>query len=164
MTDTLTIPEAAKELRCTQTTAIARGKVWDESDVAAHLGIEVARVKDLAACKDFPFSREFGRARRWLSDNFEGFALESMRRQTPTPCALYFHYDKNRVLLYVGISLSAIARLREHVRGSHWVDDITTVRIKRYATVEKARAAEVRAIKSRKPLHNKMHNGGRNYD
>jgi len=163
MSDVLKVPEAARALGCTEACAraIVKGQVWDESDVAAHLGIEVSQVKELAERPDFPFSRQFGkRSRRWLSDNFEGFALESLPQRNPGQCALYFHYEK-RTLLYVGISLSAIARLREHIRGSHWSDEITTVRIKKYATVEKARAAEVRAIKSMRPLHNIVHNRNR---
>jgi len=37
--------------------------------------------------------------------------------------ALYRHYDKQNILLYVGISLSATYRLRQHQSSAQWVTD-----------------------------------------
>ena len=68
--------------------------------------------------------------------------------------ALYRHFDADGILLYVGIALSPIARLCEHRAGSAWYDRITTVKIVRYPTRDEAEAAELRAIREERPLHN----------
>jgi len=71
---------------------------------------------------------------------------------------LYRHFDKDGVLLYVGISLSSVARLRQHEDHSHWFEKITRVEIENFETREKAIEAEVNAIICEKPIHNIMHN------
>jgi hypothetical protein len=69
------------------------------------------------------------------------------------PTALYRHFDSDGRLLYVGISLSAIIRLAEH-RASPWFDDIARVEIERHPTRKAALAAERKAIRDERPLHN----------
>lgn len=142
---------------------IPKGKVWTEKDVANHLGITVARVRDLAPRPGFPFSRYIGKTRRWLSDNFEGFSLDQVKRTNPK-CHLYYHYDKQHNLLYVGISLSAIGRLRQHNQRSHWADEIRTITVEHYDSVEEARIAEAQAIATERPRYNKALNWNRNDD
>ena len=71
---------------------------------------------------------------------------------------LYRHFDKAGKLLYVGISLSAIARLRAHRDSSDWYDEISTVSIEKFNTREEALEAEQRAIIEERPLRNVTHN------
>ena len=70
---------------------------------------------------------------------------------------LYRHYDSNKKLLYVGISLNAAARLAQHRDAAHWFDAITDVKIETYPTREDALAAERRAIAEENPACNIQH-------
>jgi hypothetical protein len=45
------------------------------------------------------------------------------------PTNLYRHFDADQTLLYVGISLSAIARLKQHKSVAGWRGKIATVTI-----------------------------------
>jgi hypothetical protein len=77
---------------------------------------------------------------------------------------LYRHFDKDGRLLYVGCSLSALARFERHRASSHWSLAITTMTIERFDSMEKAQEAERQAIINEAPLHNKIighSNGGR---
>ena len=70
---------------------------------------------------------------------------------------LYRHYDSDKKLLYVGISLSAAARLAQHRDAAHWFDDIATVTIETFPNREAALAAERKAIINEKPVCNIHH-------
>ena len=70
---------------------------------------------------------------------------------------LYRHYDKDGLLLYVGISLSALNRLSQHKTQSRWFIKIDTVKVTHYTSRKAALAAEKRAIKSEKPKYNKTY-------
>lgn len=70
---------------------------------------------------------------------------------------LYRHFDADGKLLYVGISLSAVARLSAHRHASHWFDRITSVTIQRFDTRQDALKAEYRAIQDEKPECNLDH-------
>jgi hypothetical protein len=74
-------------------------------------------------------------------------------------CTLYRHFDKEGVLLYVGISLSAVKRLSEHSKLSPWALDITSVTLEHLPTREEAIKAETKAIREEKPLYNIQQNG-----
>ena len=74
-----------------------------------------------------------------------------------TRTALYRHWDADKNLLYVGISLSAIARLGQHIAGSHWSDEISSVTIQQYPDRDSAIIAERRAIAEEAPLYNIAH-------
>lgn len=67
---------------------------------------------------------------------------------------LYRHFDGDGNLLYVGISLSAIARLGQH-KTSHWFNQIATVTIEKFDSRDDALDAEFLAIKTENPLHNR---------
>lgn len=71
---------------------------------------------------------------------------------------LYRHFDKHSRLLYIGISLSTVARLSQHRDCSHWFDRIVHIVIEHYETREEASAAEARAIEVEKPFYNKVFN------
>lgn len=78
-------------------------------------------------------------------------------QEDKTPTELYRHYDKDGTLLYVGISLSTVARLGQHKTYSRWFEKIDTIKIERYTSRKAALAAEKRAIKSERPKYNKAH-------
>jgi hypothetical protein len=70
---------------------------------------------------------------------------------------LYRHFDGDGRLLYVGISLSAIARLAEHKAASHWFWQIARIEVTAYATRSSALKAERISIQREKPLRNIAH-------
>jgi hypothetical protein len=69
---------------------------------------------------------------------------------------LYRHFDKSGVLLYVGISKSALKRLMNHKESSTWASQIATVTIERFETRKLAEKAELLAIANEQPVHNKV--------
>lgn len=71
-------------------------------------------------------------------------------------CALYRHFDADGVLLYVGISLSAVQRLSQH-SASPWSDRIARVDVERFPSREAAERAEREAIQTERPKHNATH-------
>lgn len=72
----------------------------------------------------------------------------------PVRTALYRHFGADGVLLYVGISLNAIARQAAHAMQAHWHQDIARISIEWFESREAALAEELRAIRSEKPRHN----------
>lgn len=74
--------------------------------------------------------------------------------------ALYRHYDKDGVLLYVGISMRVMERLSQHTQDtnrSYWFDQIAIQTIEWFETRAEAIEAERWAIINEKPLYNKQH-------
>jgi len=71
--------------------------------------------------------------------------------------ALYRHFNKDGELLYVGISLRAAERLRQHIDGSCWRYEIASVTVEWFDTRDAALDAERLAIKSEAPIFNKTH-------
>lgn len=70
-----------------------------------------------------------------------------------TPTQLYRHFDAEGRLLYVGVSLSAIARLGQHKKAP-WFGRIATVTVENFPTRAAALSAEMRAIQRENPQHN----------
>jgi len=73
---------------------------------------------------------------------------------TVTPTKLYRHFDKDGVLLYVGISTNVVLRLSQHSKYSHWFDEITNVTIETYPSRDDALDAETKAIQTENPKYN----------
>lgn len=71
---------------------------------------------------------------------------------------LYRHFDAADVLLYVGVSFSALHRLAQHKENAHWFNRISRVEIQNYPSRAAVLAAERRAILTEGPAHNIMHN------
>lgn len=69
---------------------------------------------------------------------------------------LYRHFDENGILLYVGVSLSAIKRLSAHATRSPWSNEIKRVDIQSFLTRKEALAAESTAIRDESPRYNKF--------
>lgn len=68
--------------------------------------------------------------------------------------ALYRHFDEAGQLLYVGISLNSMKRLRQHSAKAHWFTEISRVEIEWLPTREQAIKAEAKAIHHEKPKWN----------
>lgn len=77
-----------------------------------------------------------------------------LRTRALQPTALYRHFDADGKLLYVGISLSVVARLARHVNGSHWARQITMITIEWHPGRPEALAAEAAAIVAERPAFN----------
>lgn len=71
-------------------------------------------------------------------------------------CQLYRHFDSEGRLLYVGISLSAVERLKQHVARSGWASDIASITVETHPDREAAMKAERAAVERERPLYNKM--------
>lgn len=74
---------------------------------------------------------------------------------------LYRHFATDGELLYIGISLSAFRRLRQHQQHASWFDRIARVEIQPFPSRGEALVAERAAIASEHPAHNLMHVPGR---
>ena len=70
---------------------------------------------------------------------------------------LYRHFGAKDELLYVGISISAMARLAQHKEASPWFEEIAKVTIEHFATREEAITAEREAIAKEQPKYNVRH-------
>jgi predicted DNA-binding transcriptional regulator AlpA len=103
----------------------------------------------------------------WRVDDLRPFAAGNVpkpveRRPQRVPLGpgvthLYRHFDSAGRLLYVGISLSAIARLGEHKVSSHWFWQIAKIEVTAYASRASAAKAERITVQREKPLHNIIH-------
>jgi predicted GIY-YIG superfamily endonuclease len=69
---------------------------------------------------------------------------------------VYRLWDESGSLLYVGISRTLTNRLLQHNANQPWADEIDSVTGKRFASREKARAAEISAIQTEHPKYNKQ--------
>jgi len=68
-------------------------------------------------------------------------------------CQLYRHFDADGNLLYVGVSLGAVARLSQH-KTSPWFGQIKTVEIQQCSNREQALDLETAAVRSENPKYN----------
>jgi hypothetical protein len=86
------------------------------------------------------------------------------KRRAPAadkPTRLYRHFDADGVLLYVGISLSAVYRLTQHMSGSRWAEEIARVDVQTLPDRAAAEAAERAAIADENPKYNLLRYTGR---
>lgn len=67
---------------------------------------------------------------------------------------LYRHYAEDGALLYVGISLSAVARTKQHSKVAEWYNQIKHVTIETFPSRRTAQNAETIAILVENPIHN----------
>jgi len=75
---------------------------------------------------------------------------------------LYRMYDADGLLLYIGISYSAIARFAQHRADKPWIGDVVRIQIETHE-VSRAEILEIerQAIIDERPLHNVVHANGR---
>lgn len=69
-------------------------------------------------------------------------------------CCLYRHFDKDGVLLYVGISNDVRYRTDTHRKISRWFLDIAKITVTHFPSRDDALVAEKRAIKEETPKFN----------
>jgi predicted GIY-YIG superfamily endonuclease len=69
------------------------------------------------------------------------------------PGYLYRYWSDRGTLLYIGISVNAVARLAQH-RGKPWFPRIARIDVKKFDTYEEAERAELKAICYEGPIHN----------
>ncbi|MFG6084244.1 hypothetical protein ACEUZ9_000493 [Paracoccus litorisediminis] len=74
--------------------------------------------------------------------------------EAAVPTDLYRHFSKDGELLYVGISLPAVARLKQHKSRAPWYSKIDRITIERFPSRADALLAEGRAICTERPVHN----------
>jgi excinuclease UvrABC nuclease subunit len=67
------------------------------------------------------------------------------------PTHLYRFFDKDGRLFYIGVSLSAVIRLAQHVQGSHWVHHACQVIWETLPNRYAALKAEKDAIQAERP-------------
>jgi predicted GIY-YIG superfamily endonuclease len=87
-------------------------------------------------------------------------ALRKAKAKPVTPSAglarpgyLYRYWSDRGTLLYIGISINAVARLAQH-KDQTWFSRIAKVTIERFETYQEAEEAELRAICYEGPIHN----------
>lgn len=76
------------------------------------------------------------------------------------PC-VYWHYDNDDLLLYVGATHNIINRMYAHRKKSHWFDDIARVEVKYKKSMGLAQKVEREEIIKREPYYNVHRYGGR---
>jgi hypothetical protein len=72
-------------------------------------------------------------------------------------CALYRHYDEDKVLLYVGISENPMDRTLGHARSSEWVRYAFSATAEWFDSREEASAEEKRAVETETPIFNRQY-------
>jgi predicted GIY-YIG superfamily endonuclease len=72
---------------------------------------------------------------------------------------LYRMYDANENLLYIGVSVNALARFAQHKLDKPWIDDVAKVTIESHkCSRSEIEAMEREAIVLERPRHNVAHN------
>lgn len=74
------------------------------------------------------------------------------------PTALYRLYDDGWVLLYVGITYDVAERWRHHRRHQPWWPQVVHKKLVWHESRPEAEKAEIHAIVTQEPLHNRMKN------
>lgn len=75
-------------------------------------------------------------------------------------CALYRHYDRYKILLYVGITESLEDRTGGHARSSDWVRYASHATVEWFDTRGEAATEERKAIESELPIFNRQYAAG----
>ena len=75
--------------------------------------------------------------------------------------ALYRQYDAKGKLLYVGVSQNLYNRIYQHENASKWFHEVASISVLWMDSKEEALAAEIKAITTENPAHNKEHACGR---
>jgi hypothetical protein len=85
----------------------------------------------------------------------------SSRFRIEPPVALYRYWDRDDLLLYVGITNNVAYRERSHINGSSWMDFAARSTIERFPTRFQAEPAEREAIKNEPARPNGSARAGR---
>ncbi len=71
---------------------------------------------------------------------------------------VYTMLDKKGKPLYVGMSKDTVRRFKRHSKTKEWYPEVTKVKTKKYGSRAKATLAEKKAIKTKSPKYNIVHN------
>lgn len=126
-------------------------QIWTGAECAAYLGIGHTEFLNYTQFID-SFPKRCGPKEmfpRWQAKAVCDW-FNARKRLT----CLYRHFDSDGRLLYVGIALSPLSRLRAHRSRAHWFDDIARITIERFPDIAAARKAERAAAENEKPLFN----------
>lgn len=80
--------------------------------------------------------------------------VTGMKQKPARKYHIYRHYDKDGVLLYVGMSNNALSRLSQHKQHADWFEQIETVKIQTVNSRSEAFRLERKAIAEEKPKFN----------
>lgn len=83
---------------------------------------------------------------------------EGYRGKVDPDYLVYWHWDANGVLLYIGYTEDMGAREKQHSREDDWYTEVVATKRTRYGSEAEARAAETEAIREEQPKYNVMHN------
>jgi hypothetical protein len=81
--------------------------------------------------------------------------LSSSIPRAGTPC-IYFHLTGSEEVLYIGMTMDALARQRQHRTGSHWWDQIERIEFVTFESYKEMAVAEIEAIDLHRPVFNKL--------
>ena len=140
--------------------------------VRDQVALHPATVYAMVKAGEFPGPIKMGRRSLWVESEVQAWIaakdirkcaietkrLNSYKRGPKVRTALYRHFDATSKLLYVGISLSAVERLREHRIYASWFERIARIEIQWFQSRGSAMNAERRAIICEKPECNIIHN------
>jgi hypothetical protein len=134
---------------------IGRFPVW----TVAAAREEAKRLKCAIYMGGDPIADPYKLSLKNLEQRIADKALAFLNQNLEPACYLYRHYHPNGDLLYVGISLDAVARQRRHAKGAIWHNLICRIVIEPFETREQALEAEQVAIKTEFPKFNTVYNG-----
>jgi len=92
-----------------------------------------------------------------IAEKWNAFASSG----TVASCFLYRHYDSDGDLLYIGITNDIMARSARHFRRASWAAAIFKILVEPFESREALVSAEVVAVKTEYPQHNRTWNGDR---
>ncbi|MFD5566618.1 GIY-YIG nuclease family protein [Streptomyces cadmiisoli] len=86
--------------------------------------------------------------------------LPTVEPETPPDVrtALYRMRNSDGRLLYIGISANPLRRWPQHAADKPWWPDVSDLSMQWFENRSAALAAEARAIRTERPLHNVVHN------
>lgn len=71
---------------------------------------------------------------------------------------VYTMRNKDKETLYVGMSKDPKKRAKQHAKKKDWYPEVTKTKVKTYPNRESAAKAEKKAIQSKSPKYNIVHN------
>lgn len=123
------------------------------ADHTEYAAVDLASTSDGARIlASYQCDRGHGWTREW--DESPGGIPLTFRKLR---CAVYRHFDQDRVLLYIGISMRPVDRGKQHASAADWTEFAAFVEGVWYTTRAEAEAIELAAIKTELPVFNRKH-------
>lgn len=92
------------------------------------------------------------------STEYEAVNLPVLKSSKAVPTSVYRYYDKNKILIYVGITSTGITRNRQHNADKAWWKYVASQEIDHYGSRDAARFNEINLINRFRPPFNRQHN------